>query len=110
MYQPQIPFQMPAPWPPVAHRPTAPAVYNNNVHVERQRSSKHRAHSVDTGPRSHPPVGYYNQQQQQTAPVLTEHHYHHHRQHHHRPNATNIQVNETGPSVEPAKDQNASLV
>jgi hypothetical protein len=83
---------------------------NNNVHVESRRGSKHRARSVDTGPRSHPPVGYYNQQQQQLAPTIIEHHHHHHRHHYHRPQPTNGQVNNIGPCVETAKEQNVPLV
>jgi hypothetical protein len=111
MYQPQIPFQMPAPWPTAVHRPVGPVVYNNNNngHVESRRGSKHRAHSVDTDNHSHPPVGYYNQQQQQQpAATVTEHH--HHRHHHHRAYPTNTQVNGTGPSEETAKEQNVLLV
>ena len=65
MYQPQIPFQMPAPWPSTTYnRPAVPVVYNNNTHVESRRGSKHRARSVETSYRVHPPGGYDNQQEQ----------------------------------------------
>jgi hypothetical protein len=111
MYQSQIPFQMPFPWPTMVNGPVGPLVNNNNVHVESRRGSKYRARSVDTGHRAHPPVHYYNHQQQlPPAPVVTEHYHHHHRYHHYQPQPTNVQVINTAASVETGKEQNVPLV
>ncbi len=116
MYYSQLPFQTHVVWPTTANRPADPVVNNNNnAQVDSRGGSKQRARSVDTGPRNHPSVRFYNQQQQQqqpTAPAVIEqqHHHHHHRHHHYRSQPTNVQVITTGPSVEVGKDQNATLV
>ncbi|CAF3646360.1 unnamed protein product [Rotaria sordida] len=114
IYQSQIPIPISAPWSATAHKRTDPVVNNNNnqqhhVHRESRRSSKHRAHSVETGPRNQPPIRYYNQSEQQAPPMTTESHHHHHHHHHHRSHQTSAPVNTIVPSVEPVKEQNIPL-
>jgi hypothetical protein len=110
-YPSQMPFQIPFSWPTTTQKPIGPVLNNNNTHVESRRSSKHRAHSVDTGPRTQPAANYYNQIQQQSAATITEHNrYHHHHHHHHRSHPTTVQVNNTSLVVEPPKEPNAPLV
>lgn len=111
VYPSQMPFPMPVAWPPT-NQPVGPGMTNQNTPMASRRGSKHRAHSVDTGPRAHPPVNYYNQPlQQQSAATIVEHHHHrHHYHHHHRLQPTNIQTNGIGFVVEPPKEQNVPLV
>ncbi|CAF0826700.1 unnamed protein product [Rotaria sp. Silwood1] len=117
IYQPQIPMQMPAAWSTATHRRAGPIVNNDdnnndNVTIENRRNSKHRAHSVETGPRGQPPNNYHNQPQQPPPPTTIEnqHHYYHHHHHHHRSHPTNVPVNNTiVPTVEPVREQNIPL-
>ncbi|CAF1608279.1 unnamed protein product [Rotaria magnacalcarata] len=97
IYPSHVPYQMPIQWPTVAHRRARPVLNDDNIPIETRRTSKHRAHSVDTGPRSQPPINYHNQPQQPARPVIVEsHHHHHHR--HHRSQPTNAPINPVGPS------------
>ena len=112
-YQPQLPFQMPTAWPPTTDRHTGPPVN----HADDRNAAKHRARSLDPGPRVPPPIRFTNlppmpPQQQQAPVVATEshHHHHHHRSHHHQPQPPNIQITNPNPPVEPGKDQNVPLV
>jgi len=114
MYHSQIPYQPAVPWPITTNRPAGHVANNNNIYVENGHGSKHRARSVDTGPRRHPPVHYYNQQQQKPGPaVIGRHHQHRHHHHHRLSHPTNVQTTTattTGPYTETGKDQNVPLV
>lgn len=114
IYHSQVPYQMPAAWPTAPEKRMGPAA---NQTDDRQ-SAKHRARSLDTGPRTNPPVRFTNlppmpaQQQQQPPIVVAEyrHHRQHHHHHHHQSQPPNIQVTSTDPPVEPGKDQNVPTV
>lgn len=104
----QVPYPMNYPWPnTVKNEPVGVMMNNNNgVHVEQQqqqqqRGARNRARSVDPGPRNQQPINLFNPQQQQQPVGALEYHNRHHRPH---------PPNNVGPSVENAKEQNASSV
>ncbi|CAF1010243.1 unnamed protein product, partial [Adineta ricciae] len=109
LYPTQLQYPMQPAWPAPQSVQAYPVVNTNyNVpYVESRRNSKHRAQSVDTGPRGVPLVSNYAQppqQQQSAGAVVEQQYYHQHRHHHHHhhrpPNPPDVQVNAVAPPVE----------
>lgn len=105
IYHSQLPYQMPAAWQPAPQKRTGLSAN----HTDDRQSAKHRARSLDTGPRDHPPVRFTNvppmPSQPQPPIVVTEY-----RHHHPHPQPPTIQVTNNDRPVEPVKDQNVPAV